>query len=149
NRRASWRRWGYSLLAATCMLLSTVLTAVAAQGRVVLRDCRGGGSAPTAVRPVHIGCGAVGAPDFRRLHWRSWGRAQAVASGLLTYRYCPPAPCDDPRNYYTARARVRVYRIRSCDGQRAYTRLQATYADNRHRRRTFDLSRELHWSSCS
>ncbi len=100
-------------------------------GRVVLRDCEATGAPPPiVVRPVHIGCGAVGAPDFTRLRWQGWGGARASATGLLTYRDCPGVPetgCADPRNYHTVQVRLTVEQIETCDSRRAYTRLVARF----------------------
>ena len=118
---------------------------------VVLRDCGAYGVArPSVVRPRHIACGAVGAPDFKKLHWSSWGGSNARAHGTVTYRDCPAATgCADPRNYHDVPVRVRVYRIRTCDGRRAYTRLRATFRDLDHRRDGYHLDLTMNWNACS
>jgi hypothetical protein len=102
------------------------------------------------VKPRRIECGAVGAPDFRRLTWRGWGSGTARASGTVTYRDCPgPYPgCADPRNYHTVPVSLRVYRIRVCDGRRAYTRLRATLRKVDGEQSGYSLDLTVNWGHC-
>lgn len=124
-----------------------------ASSRVVLRDCGAyGTSRPIVVRPRHIACGAVGAPDFTKLHWSRWGRGVTSARGTVTYRDCPGVPgtgCADPVNYHDVRVRLRVFRIRDCDGHRAYTKLRASFHDTDGKRDGYHLDLTLNWGSCS
>lgn len=156
SRSGGARRLGHGSLAlwlaVSAGLVAAVLPSIAgASRRVVLRDCGAFGTArPIVVRPRHIACGAVGAPDFTGLRWTHWGHRTARARGRVTYRDCPGvfAGCSNPSNYHEVPVRVRVSRIRTCDGHRAYTRLTATLREISGRSNRFHLDLAQSWSAC-
>jgi hypothetical protein len=120
------------------------------RGGVVLRDCRKTERPPTVTRPATIECGAVGAPAFNELRWRSWGRRTARAAGTVVYRTCPSgtASCSAPENYHRVPVKLTVSGRRICDGRRAYTRLRATFSKVTGQRSGFRLDLTDAWRRC-
>ncbi len=95
----------------------------AGSGHVVI--CSGalgadGGTCPLyASHPATIESGADGRTFFVKLRWAHWGNTQATANGLLRENV---GPAGHPEYKYS-NATMTASRIRSCDGQRAYTKL--------------------------
>jgi hypothetical protein len=81
-------------------------------------------------RPDHIYVGMGGAPIARQLTWRSWGGAQAWATGQLDIFWPQRGPISG-WHPTTFPVRVRLQDIATRDGQRAYRKMTDYYV-NRH-----------------
>jgi hypothetical protein len=81
-------------------------------------------------RPDHIYVGMGGAPIVRHLTWRSWGGAQAWATGQLDIYLPQPGPISGwhPTTYPV---RVRLQDIMTRDGQPAYRKMTDFYVNRR------------------
>lgn len=122
---------------------------LAGESRTVLRDCSKIETPRPRVKPERMDCGTVGAPAFRDVTWSKWGGGIAQGAGRLIYRYCESGVgCADPANYHEAPTTVWAYRLRRCDGRRAYTRLRAAFIDLHGEANGYRLSLDDAWSDC-
>jgi hypothetical protein len=81
-------------------------------------------------RPDHIYVGMGGAPIVRQLTWRTWGGAQAWATGQLDIYLPQPGPISGwhPTTYPV---RVRLQDVMTRDGQPAYREMTDFYVNRR------------------
>lgn len=76
------------------------------------------------VKPNRLIAGARAV--IRKIHWRSWGGRHAVGVGTLRIFPSIGAPDDE----LTAKARIKLGFIQTCNGRRRYQRASVTYVDD-------------------